>query len=576
VSRLTRLKGPSSTAWSLLIAWALLGPFLAARILGGSSLDLASRLLEPSFAWIMSLGDVATGILLARALQPSRGVTLSLARLPLSPRAPFFRHWLTYSAGALAIVALRGGVLAFQAPSGLGLEALTDFLRLAPALALLWALSWSAARAGALGVFGLWVALALSFVLREGWQPPLVQTWKPGLLWLGIALCSAPIGARLGPWVEAEAAAWRGLPLANLVRWGGRCVILTAGLVIGLGVLQLEASQLRQELWIELTTPAGLVRYRAEDADRALNLAAAGPRLRAALKTALPDTGHDQDPGLSLSLDDSSLREGELGLARRLAELRLKRILGPLTTAPPLETLSEGAAAHLALRVSASDPFWYRYQVGVYWARGSLTPDALWDRRVLREPGFEALGPALGEAACAVLTRRIGPEGVSKLLSAWQREAAARGRWRSAQSCREAWARVLSEFDLTPADLWEGVVSLALEAREDPRARFPLPRLRASIAAEDDPIGWMIYAEPELELPPGWQIDCRVRWEGDEPAWQLQPSGLAGDAQTFFLRSRELRRPPQVQLGVTNPSLPGPETTGAVWEEWVEWRLQGE
>ena len=576
MTRLARLKGPQPAAWSLLVAWALLGPFVAARLLGGAGQDLASRLLDPSFAWILSLGDVMLGILLARALGPSRGGALSLARLPQAPRLARLRPWLTYYSGALAIVALRGGVLAIQAPPGLGLEALTESARLAPALALLWTLAWSAAGAGALGVFSLWVTLALSFLLRDGWQPPLVQSWKPGLLWLGVALWSAPLGARLGPWVEREAAAWRGLPLVSLVRWGGRCVVLTAGLVIGLGIFRLEASPTHHELWVELTTPAGLLRYRAEDAERALTLAAAGPRFRAALAEALPTPGSQEDPDLALTLEDSVLREGELGLARRLAELRLERILGPLAEAPPLESFREGAAAHLALRVSGADPFWYRYQVGVYWARGALTPDCLWDRRVLRDPGYADLGPALGEAACAVLTRRLGPSGVTQVLSAWQREAAARGRWGSPQSCREAWARVLKEFELTPEDLWEGVVSLALEAREDLRARFPLPRLRASIAAEDDPIGWMIYAEPELELPPGWQIDCRVRWEEDEPSWQLQPSGVAGDAQTFFLRSRELRRPPQVQLGVTNPSLPGPVTTGAVWEEWVEWRLQGD
>jgi hypothetical protein len=483
---------------------------------------------------------------------------------------------MTYAGAGLLLAALRTGVVALDAPSGLGLEALVEGLRSLPALALLWTMAWSAAQAGSLGVFVLWVTLAASFLLRDGWQPPLVQSWEPGLLWLGLALWSAPIGARLGPWAERQIDAWRALPLGSLLRWSGRCAVLTAALVVGLGIFRLEAGQARQELWIDLSTPAGLLRYRADEAERALALAEAGPRLRVALAEALPAAESSEDIGLSLTLEESVLREGEFGLARRQAALRLERILGSHGDAPPLQSLQEGAAAHLGLRVSGADPFWYRYQVAVYWARGSLGADWLWDRRVLREPGHADLGPALGEALCAVLTRRLGDLGVSRVLAAWQREAAARGRWRSPESCREAWSRVLAEFEMTPEDLWEEVVSLVLEAREDPRARFALPRVRASIGAEDDPIGWRIYADPEFDLPPGWRISCRVRWESHEESRLLQPTGLAGGAQTFFYRTGEIRRPPQVQLGITNPSLPGPETTGAAWEDWVQWRLEGE
>lgn len=572
MSRLERLAGPKAMSWCLLLTWAVASPFLAARILGAGGGDLASRLFEPGFAWLLALGDVALGILLARALQPSAGALRSLARLPQS--RPDLRPLLGYASGLLALGALRGSVLALEASPGLGLEALLDSARTVPALAISWTLAWSAARAGGLGVFVLWVTLAASFLLRDGWQPPLVQTWEPGLLWLGLALWSAPLGARLGPWVRTQTDAWRALPLGNLIRWSGRGVALCAALVIGLGIFRLEAAQSDREAWIELSTPTGTLRYRGDDAERALPLAEAGPRLRQALQEALPS--EDPNPTLALTMDEPVLREGEFGVARRLAALRVEQALGEHRDAAPLRSLQEGAAAHLGLRVSGADPFWYRYQVGVYWARGKLTPDWLWDRRVLSDPGHEDLGPALGEAACAVLQRRLGEDGLSRLLTAWRREAAARSSWGGAQSCREAWSRVLKPFDLTPEVLWEDLVALTLEAREDPRARFPLPRLRASIAAEDDPIGWMIYAEPEFELPPGWQIDCRVRWGSHEESWQLQPSGRAGDAQTFFLRSGELRRPPQVQLGVTNPKLPGPASTGSVWEDWVEWRLQGE
>lgn len=574
--RVSALAGAQPLAWVLLALWAVAGPFLAARVLGRGPDPLASRLLEPGPAWLVSLGDLAVALLLARALLLPTGALRSLSRLPQARWIRRLRPLATYAGGVLLLAALRGAALASEAPAGLGSEALLDSLRAAPGLLILWALAWSAAAAGLPGAFALWALLALSFLLREGWQPPLVRSLEPGLLWLGVALWSAPLGARVGPWIEREAQAWRGLPLVNLVRWTGRCVVLCAALVIGLGVLRLEAGQDGEERWVQLSTPTGPLRYRVDEAAQALSLAASGPRLRAALDAELPLPAGSPEQTLALDLERAVLREGELGLARRLAALRVERLLGPLAEAPPLASLAEGAAAHLGLQVSGADPFWYRWQVGVYWARGKLSPESLWDRRVLEEAGAEELGPALGEAACAVLRRRLGPGALPRVFEAWQSEAAARGSWGGSQSCQEAWARVLAPLELTPAQLWEGVVSLVLEAREDPRARFALPRLRASIAAEDDPVGWMIYAEPELELPPGWQIDCRVRWESGGEAWRLQPSGLAGDAQTFFLRSRELRRPPRVQLGVTNPSLPGPPTTGAVWEDWVEWRLQGE
>ena len=157
---------------------------------------------------------------------------------------------------------------------------------------------------------------------------------------------------------------------------------------------------------------------------------------------------------------------------------------------------------------------------------------------------------------------------------AWEREAAARPRWTKSLHCEEAWGRVLKTLGLELEELWEEVVALAIEAREDPRSQFALPRLRVSVSAEDDPLGWAIFAEPELELPPGWQIECRVRWGPGEAPTLLKPSGWAGPFQTFFLRARDLRVPPEAQLGLSNPREPALER--GIWEEWNHWEPIGQ
>lgn len=578
MSALKRIGSPRFAALALALIWGLLGLAFATRALeatGGLG-SSRSRLAEAGFAWILSLGDLSVALLLARACLPSKSAARALARLPGSRWRLRIRPHLTYWGGFLGLLALRALALGLGAEPGLHFEAWGDLANSSVGSATIWILAWSAAGAGVPGVVLLWVGLALSLLLPASWQPPLLAPGTPALVWIAIALGAAPLGRRLGPQVDASLRAGRGIPLWSLLRWGSRGVTLLAALVIGLGISRLEAGRAAEPVWVELSTSAGVLRYRAEKAEAALALAEAGPRLQQAIAKALPNPKGEADPPLSLTLEDRVLREGPLGIARRLADARLKRLLGEAASAPPLESFREGAAVHLGVAVSGADPFWYRYQLGVYWARGALTPDCLWDRRVLNEPGHGDLAPALGEAACTVLERRLGPEGLAQVVGGWQREAAARSSWSSAKNCREAWARVLKPLKLTPEDLWEGVVALALEAREDERAKFALPRLRVSIAAEDNPIGWMIYAEPELEVPPGWQLECRVRWQEGEEVLQLQPSGFAGDAQTFFLRSRELRAPPQVQLGITNPSLPGPETTGAIWEDWAEWKLEEE
>ena len=89
-------------------------------------------------------------------------------------------------------------------------------------------------------------------------------------------------------------------------------------------------------------------------------------------------------------------------------------------------------------------------------------------------------------------------------------------------------------------------------------------------AAEDGPLGRNVSAEPDHAIRPGRPILWRARWNEDEPARLLSPSGLAGPAQTYFFRTPEIRRPPQIQVGLSNPREPA--LSEGIWEEWSTWK----
>ncbi|MBL4847929.1 MAG: hypothetical protein JKY65_20635 [Planctomycetes bacterium] len=578
--RVEQLLSPRTAALALTLGWGLLGLAFAARMLAGFGLQLPAVahpgewLRHPALAWLVTAGDVSVALLLARSLLPTLGAERALARLPSQPWGTRLRPYRSLALGLAGLLAARTLTTLVAGQPGTAGQILASLPSQALILALSGALACAAARSGALGGLLLLAALALSVVLPTAWQLPLLEGSTPALAWTLLAISTGPLGARVGPRLEEALASCRGLWVSILVRWTSRGALGLSAAALVLGVAQLEAGRASDEVWVELTTRTGTLRFRSTQAEAALSLAREGPALQAALREAIPGDSLGADPPLILTLDERTLREGREGLARRLATARVEHVLGRAAQSRPLSTFAQGAAVHLGHRVSGADPFWYRYQLGVYWARGGLSPDCLWDRRILAEAGQEAVGPALGEAACAAITSRLGPSGVADVLASWRGETDARPTSATIASSRQAWSRVLKPFGLTPEQLWESIVSIVLLSREDPRASFPLPRVRASVAAEDDPIGWMVYAEPDFELPRGWQIECRARWETGGRVQTLRPTGWAGGAQTFFVRTRELLRPPQVQVGVVNPSLPGQPTTGAVWEDWAEWKLQ--
>lgn len=322
--------------------------------------------------------------------------------------------------------------------------------------------------------------------------------------------------------------------------------------------LALRADALHEVVARELGLEAG----GAPEAPLEVALAGAGPPARLVR-------------GEEVALDEEAAASLVHVTARRLFPRAAGPAAGPAWE-PCVAALREGLAQSCAVRaVGGGDPFWTRFAAGVMHARRPVDPREVVDAdALLRERGPDAL-PVLGEAWVEALRARLGPDGPRRVLRALA-ERAARGappsdRW-------TAWDEVLRPLGTDAAKVGDAFVDVVeLTLLGDPRCAIALPRLRLMDEAQESVEMVRLVAIPDIDVPPGWDVECRVRLGGDPPtiATRLGPDAKGCHAFAVRISPAMIATGLQLraQLGL-RPLAPaaraGTLGGGAIWEEWQQ------
>jgi len=580
-------------------SWALRGPGRAVAgdpplAAGGPAVGLAAGAL------LLALALVTVQAAFGGARR--RGTDAYLLGLPVGPGHVFGARL----AACLAVLApapllragLAAGHLAYTGHgswAGLGLATaaelaqLVAFAGLAVTVARLGRLAWVA-----LGVVALAAALAPATALLDVQAPlagprPAVAA-APVLGWLGVgALGAAATGRAFGAAARAPGPVTGrasrlataalvllavGLPLV-VTRAAGRGApeFPPSAVTLRTGVFRLAADA-------RLTGPARALAGRADAIHgRTAELLGA-------------ESDADDDERIDLEVVDSSWAAGDLEpgwipvdptrpegvelAALRLAEDSARRHLAGRTGWSPAaapggsRVLAAGLVRFAAWRASGADPFWSRFHLATVHARRPLEPRELFDAdRLERTRGAEVAAP-LGEALVATCVA-LADEGVAPRLAAALADGPPRG--------EAAGRALLADLGLDPDAVWQGVLAVAEDdSWGDPRARVALPRLDPLEETQDwtDPFGVRrrrILAVPDMDVPPGWEVVCRVRFLGPgAPAGAVAgvSAGLerTGGCWQFWVPGAGLDLVLRVQLGL-RPLEPRPLLDEPIWEEWA-------
>ncbi len=588
-------------------ALGLLGPAAAARLLAALGRDLpggtylpARVASDPAGADLLGIATACLLLLAAEGATRAEGADRSVqALLPVSGRRLWAARALALLGVALAApLARHGGHAAAQAwvswAPGLGRDVVLPLLG-GEALS---AMGW-----GAVGLAlaplgrGSWIVaggLLLASRAASVAGPPVALEWDPwgvvrpdpagsAALLGAAALIGALLRARPRRAPRASGAGRRrvgrrtwspaflgllavGLPLAALAapatgerREGPRATSWTERFVFEVDLVHIE----RARPLIERAD-------RVHDAvAAALGVAPDLPNRPSVRLVTGPPRAEERRTAIRLLRPEASA----FALAVESARALLQQTAGGRRLSawgPAGEVVGEGLCRHVALRASGLDPAWSRFQVALVHARRPIALREVFDGRLAGARG-QALVPALGEALVAAAVRLRGEAAIPRLLAALAAAPAAPPR--GPVGSEVAWEAVLSAATLPRAPLRERLMEVIEESPppQDPRARAPLPRLSLAVGAQEEPLGFRLYAIPDLDVPPGWRVVCRARRRpphdpaaADAPCWPAgrDPSG----ARVFVVPAHRFQAPPWVQLGLT-PVEPVP-LLGTVWEEW--------
>lgn len=278
--------------------------------------------------------------------------------------------------------------------------------------------------------------------------------------------------------------------------------------------------------------------------------------------------------GEEVALDEGAAASLVHVTARRLFPRAAGAAAGPAWE-PCVAVLREGLAQSCAVRAPGGDPFWTRFTASVLHARRPVDPREVADAdTLLRERGPDAL-PALGEAWVEALRVRLGDDGPRRVLRALS-ERAARGAPPS--DGWAAWDELLRPLGTDAARVGAAFVDVVeLTLLGDPRCAIALPRLRLMDEAQESVEMVRLVAIPDVDVPPGWDVECRVILGADAPvvATRLGPDPKGCYAFAVRVSPAMIATGLQLraQLGL-RPLAPAARAStlggGAIWEEWEQ------
>jgi hypothetical protein len=521
---------------------------------------------------LLALGDVALAVVLSLSLRPSPA---AVRARELWPRVPLTVHlpWLWVPGLLLGAVAVRWVLLAIGAPAGqasaaLGLGAV-DLGRTLIVGALTCGLL-SCGRVVFLALGTLWcVARLTPLAVLDPWHLSASAGWALWSAWGATATAGLVVGARLGPQLRrlgAASAQGRGGTAARgaVDLWAGALLVAASALALRSEPRARPIEIPRQAVVVH--TALGAFERDELRPQAAAELLSHASAISSALSVALPPSG-ESAPTPPSPVDARALRAGPFGLGLAQASRRVQAALGAHAEDRATRSLRDGLALRLALKATGTDPFWARYRVAVAHARGELVADHLWDSADLEaDLGLELAGP-LGEVACAGL-ERLKPGAARKLLARWVQLPPLPTRDR--MGCRARWRYALQALGLELEQVWEAAMQEVLAIRDDPRAAFPLPRVRLVLELQNQPLGWQVMAQPDAPIPPGWRVVCRAR-ERQGDRWEALPTRARGYSleglPNFYVPASNLSSSPWIQLGLAHPQEP--LLHDGLWEPWT-------
>ncbi|MCO5171462.1 MAG: hypothetical protein M9894_34610 [Planctomycetes bacterium] len=574
---------PSQGALPLLERWRAAPAALALVLLLGLALRAARGLVG---------GEVGEGSdqdddpLAALPVRPAAALAVRLAACAVVlALAPLARHLVGLAHGLVAGPALEPG----RWPP----LALLDLAQVAAALGAaalarpLGVVAWPALGAG---------ALALTLAGRDGLVAPALDPLRlaaarpdlPALLvaggWVAAAGLAVALAAALARTLQ-DAGLGRVLAAAGAYPANARLAALAGALLVVAAPLCAEpVAPARDDALADDLVSARTRRYRfvypAALAGPARALVAQADALHDAVALALGVPPAEVDAPLELTLAPPGEGGHEAcrgvaldphaapALAHATAHALLARALGPLD-AEAAWTLEEGLCERAAWQATGGDPFAPRFVAAVLHVRRPFEAEEARSRRALeRARGPEAAAP-LGEALVEALRRLAGDDAPLRLLGAVGRP--------SREPARARWAAGLAALGLDAGALHhEALVVIEDTAPADPRADVDLPRLVAAPELVFDSLDLKLVAIPDVPLPPGWDVVCRVVLDPDDPGAQVlpavrlgrDPSGCWAFSRRHGQLSLRLGPPARVQLGL-RPSGPGP-FRGTIWEDWAQ------
>lgn len=590
------------------------GGLLLSALAAGASLGLLGLLLRraaPGGLLLLdrgaALATLAVALVAASSAVPASGAPGGfLAAVPLPPGLAHGARALVATLAVLLVplgAALTDGLagapagpLLASAARACGLLALALLLRptgqLAAPIALLAALA-----AGALpaGLDPLRLPLSgLSLGLSPGDGLALAGGCVAALVLVALVLARRPLDPAPGLAADltGEVSPWSRLNArtARLLAWFLGALVLLAPDAAGGALGRARASQgtaAATTRRYRLTYPAAL-----EPQARSLALRADALHEVVARELGL-EIGVAPEAPLELALAGAApparLVRGEEvvldeGAAASLVHVTTRRLFPRASGAGPawepcVAVLREGLAQSCAVRALGNDPFWTRFAAGVMHARRPVDPREVVDAdALLRERGPDAL-PVLGEAWVEALRRLLGDDGPRRVLRALSERA---GRGGSPGDGWTAWDELLRPLGTDAARVGEAFVEvIELTLLGDPRCAIALPRLRLMNEAQETVEMVRLVAIPDIDLPPGWDVECRVILGSDPPvvATRLGPDAKGCFAFAVRVSPAMIATGLQLraQLGL-RPLAPaaraGTLGGGAIWEEWGELQQQ--
>lgn len=435
---------------------------------------------------------------------------------------------------------------------------------------------------------GAWVVAGTGLLLTRALHvDPLRLTMSSAPGWLAAAAVGA-VWARCflprdqSPLLEILRRLRSGSLGTSLARGASLLTALVgAGLVVSIGFGEESSGVRYPERWVHASTRQYRFRYPARQAAQAHRLIGRADEVHAAVARELGFSGrgphavelHDGVPAVDaravVDLRGPTAFQLAHATCRLLVGARLQR-----RTARTVATFQDGLSRYVAARATGSDPFWSRFTAAVLHSRRTATLKEVFDRaELLAWRGPEA-GPPLAEALLEAVRRERGVGAIGRLIEGLAELP-------GSPSPGALWTEALARAGLAREPLrlrWMEV--LEDEPREDPRAEVALPRLRAVVDVQERPPGWRILVIPDIPIPRGWTVVCRVRRKPpamhERRSERLRANAVGPDdrgVRAFFLRDRRvfrrsrLSRSPWVQLGLRPLGIP--LLAEGIWEDWT-------